>query len=205
MLFELDSENSDILNNLDYFNLNKNEIENKYKYINKKYDNDKYDYKKYDNDKYDYKKYDNDKFDFKKYDFNYNNYDVDFNNYVYDKNKRIVNVDLEKGFYLGNIFIDSYDGYKNYKAKKINAYSEQQKMLLRIYELDFILNDLNLYLDINPNDKRLFEIFKKCAMELDVLKKKYYEKYQVLELCKDTKDKYTWISNPWPWDGGYYV
>ena len=73
MLFELDSENSDILNNLDYFNLNKNQIENKYKYINKKYDNDKYDYKKYDNDKYDYKKYDNDKFDFKKYDFNYNN------------------------------------------------------------------------------------------------------------------------------------
>ena len=32
MLFELDSENSDILNNLDYFNLNKNQIENKYKY-----------------------------------------------------------------------------------------------------------------------------------------------------------------------------
>ena len=77
MLFELDSENSDILNNLDYFNLNKNEIENKYKYINKKYDNDKYDYKKYDNDK----------FDFKKYDLKYNNDDVDFHNYVYDKNK----------------------------------------------------------------------------------------------------------------------
>ena len=27
MLFELDSENSDILNNLDYFHLNKNEID----------------------------------------------------------------------------------------------------------------------------------------------------------------------------------
>ena len=42
-------------------------------------------------------------------------------------------------------------------------------------------------------------------MKLDELKKKYYEKYQVLELCKDTKDKYTWINEPWPWDGGYNV
>ena len=194
MLFELNDMDKNSID-LDYFNLNKKDIEKKY--INKKYDNDFNDYKKFDNDK----------FDFKKYETNYNNYDFDFNNYAMYKDKEFkrVNVDLEKGFYLGNIFTDSYDGYKNYKSKRINAYSEQQKLLLRIYELDFILNDLNLYLDIKPNDTRMFEIFKKCSLELDVLKKKYYEKYEVLELCKDTKDRYTWISNPWPWDGGYYV
>lgn len=42
-------------------------------------------------------------------------------------------------------------------------------------------------------------------MELKTLKKKYYEKYQVLELVYDTKDKYTWIDDPWTWDGGSYV
>ena len=131
---------------------------------------------------------------------NYNN--LNYSKKNYDKNN---NLELENGFYKGNIYSNTYKPYKNYKSKKINAYSEQQKMLLRIMELDFFINDLNLYLDINPNDMSMFEVFKKCTMELDNLKKKYYEKYQVLELCKDDKNKYTWINNPWPWDGGYYV
>ena len=78
-------------------------------------------------------------------------------------------------------------------------------MLLRIQELDFIINDLNLYLDVYPNDMKCYEIFKKYCLELESLKKKYEEKYQVLELINDTKGKYTWIDEPWPWDGGKYV
>ena len=163
------------------------------------------------------------------------NYDVGLDYFNLDNNDKLYNfmddyeknmykddkkVDLENGFYLGNIFTNTYKPYKNYKSKKINAYSEQQKMLLRIYELDFILNDLNLYLDINLNDNKKFDMFKKVALELNDLKDKYNKKYQVLELCKDTNSKYTWLDNPWPWDieinmnnkridsfmnGGYYV
>lgn len=114
-------------------------------------------------------------------------------------------IDLQDGFYLGNIFVDTYKPYKNFKPKKVNAYSEEQKMLLRIQELDFILNDLNLYLDVNPNDKNIYDIFKKTALELESLKKKYEDKYRVLKIIDDTKGKYTWIDNPWPWDGGLYV
>jgi len=138
--------------------------------------------------------------------FNLNKFNFDNNLDMFDDNyKKRDNIDLQNGFYLGNIYTDLYKPYKNYKPKKINAYSEQQKMLLKIQELDFIINDLNLYLDINPNDSKIYEIFKKKVIELDNLKKKYYEKYQVLELCNDTKEKYTWYKNPWPWDGGYYV
>ena len=54
-------------------------------------------------------------------------------------------------------------------------------MLLKLHELDFILNDLNLYLDLNPNDQNIYEKFKKTALEYDILKKKYYNKYQVLD------------------------
>ena len=132
-----------------------------------------------------------------------NNYDI--KKYITEKNYKNNEIDLENGFYLGNLFTNSYEPYKNYKQKKINAYSERQKMLLKLHELDFILNDLNLYLDLNPNDQEVYEKFKKTALEYDMLKKKYYDKYQVLELCSDTKNKYTWIKNPWPWDGDYYV
>ena len=127
----------------------------------------------------------------------------DFKKEINYENKN--NIDLENGYYLGNLFVDTYKPYKNYKPKKINAYSERQKMLLKLQELDFILNDLNLYLDINPNDRNIYETFKKTALEYDILKKKYYDKYQVLELCSDTKNKYTWYKNPWPWDGDYNV
>ena len=141
-------------------------------------------------------------FNLDKYDnYKLNNYDTKkYNTEKYNKE-----IDLDNGFYLGNLFTNSYEPYKNYKPKKINAYSERQKMLLKLHELDFILNDLNLYLDINPNDQVVYEKFKKIALEYDMIKKKYYEKYQVLELCSDTKNKYTWYSNPWPWDGDYYV
>lgn len=145
-------------------------------------------------------KYDNDNYELKTY--NKLNNNPNYNKINYNKNKEL---DLENGYYLGNLFTNTYDSYKNYKPKKINAYSERQKILLKLQELDFILNDLNLYLDINPKDTKTFEIFKKTANEYDLLKKKYYEKYQVLELCSDNKNKYTWIENPWPWDGDYYV
>ena len=140
--------------------------------------------------------------------FNLNQYDIknnEFKNYNKDYINKRDNLDLENGFYLGNIFSDLYKPYKNFKPKKINAYSEQQKMLLRIQELDFIINDLNLYLDVYPNDMKCYELFKKYCLELESLKKKYEEKYQVLELINDTKGKYTWIDEPWPWDGGKNV
>lgn len=137
-------------------------------------------------------------------DLDYNNLNLPKNKYEKIYNKRD-DINLETGFFLGNIFSDSYKPYKNYKPKKINAYSEQQKLLVKLQELDFILNDLNLYLDVHPNDTRVYEIFKNISIELDKIKKKYYDNYHVLELCHDNKNKYTWITNPWPWDGGYYV
>lgn len=145
---------------------------------------------------------DTNSFDLKNNYFNLNemNYmNNDFENYNDN------NLDLDNGFYLGNIFKNTYKQYKNYKPKRINVYSNEEKLLLRIYELDFILNDLNLYLDIYPNDKKIFEIFKDTAKELNSLKDEYYNRYQVLDLCKDLKNKYTWLDNPWPWDGGKNV
>ena len=141
-------------------------------------------------------------FDDYNFDMNFFNLDNNINNNVYEMN--IMNndekIDLNNGFYLGNIFVNLYKPYKRINPKRINAYSEKQKMLLKIYELDFILNDLNLYLDINPKDDKMFDIFKNTALELNKLKDEYYKKYQVLDLCKDTNNKYTWLDNPWTWE-----
>lgn len=111
-------------------------------------------------------------------------------------------VDPSTALALGNLYSDEYEKYKNYTQKRLVASNDREKMLLRIQELDFAINDLSLKLDVEPNNFELYEMFRKYALELKDLCEKYSKKYEVLELIKDTNGSYTWIKNPWPWDGG---
>lgn len=136
--------------------------------------------------------------------FDINNNSV-FKEYLnLDKNKISVLAPKE-GLILGNMFYETYDQYKNYKPREIVAKTEQDKLLLKIRELSFAVNDLNLYLDINPSDYEIYYLFKIYAEELNHCTKKYSEEYEVLELNNDIKDKYTWYKGPWPWEGNKYV
>ena len=111
-------------------------------------------------------------------------------------------VEPSKGLVCGNMFKDEYQQYKNYKPNRLSFKTEREKLLLRILELDFAINDLSLKLDINPDDYELYELFRKYAVELKRLCEDYSKKYEVLNLIDDINGKYTWIKNPWPWDGG---
>jgi len=111
-------------------------------------------------------------------------------------------VDPSTGLALGNMYKNEYKQYKNYVQKKLVPSNERERMLLKIQELDFALNDLNLKLDVEPNNGELYNLFRSYAMELKNLCEKYAKEVEVLELIKDVNGKYTWINNPWPWDGG---
>ena len=106
------------------------------------------------------------------------------------------------GLALGNIYKNEYKQYKNYVQKKLTPANERERMLLKIQELDFAMNDLSLKLDVEPNNTELYNLFKNYALELKDLCEKYSKEYEVLELIKDVNGRYTWIKNPWPWDGG---
>ena len=123
------------------------------------------------------------------------------NNYS-DMNRNSNVLDHKEGLMLGNMYKDEYKPYKNYVQKKVTAMNEKDRMLLKIQELDFAINDLSLKLDINPNDTELYNLFRNYAMELKTWCDKYSKEFEVLELIKDVNGKYTWIKNPWPWDGG---
>lgn len=108
--------------------------------------------------------------------------------------------ELEDGFFKGNMFKKLYEGYKNYYPCKIEAKDERSHDLLCIMMLDFAINDLNLYLDLNPNDSEMYETFKQYTLYYKKMLAEYEKKYQVLCLTDDTFGKYTWISSPWPWE-----
>ena len=78
---------------------------------------------------------------------------------------------------------------------------EIQRELLKIRELSIAVNDLNLKLDLEPNNDKLYKLFKMYAGELEMCISKYNKKYNPLEVCDDIKDNYTWYKGPWPWEG----
>ena len=130
--------------------------------------------------------------------FNVNNEDVLKRYFNLEKQDGLL--EPKEGLILGNIFFNMYEPYKNYKPRELVVSTEKEKLMLRIRELSHATGDLNLYLDLYPNDKEVYNLFKKYMTELNELSCLYSEKYEVLELCKDVNGSYTWESGTWPWE-----
>ena len=67
--------------------------------------------------------------------------------------------------------------------------------------LDFVVKELNLYLDTHKNDRQAFEMM--CKMI--ALKKSAHEKYVQMYgpiTVADTAmcDSFNWLNDPWPWE-----
>ena len=106
----------------------------------------------------------------------------------------------KQGLNLGNLFASEYDRYKDYRPRELRANNAKEEALLEIRELSFAVNDLNLKLDIEPDNMEYFNLFKEYTSALDEKVREYSNKYETLELCQDLKDKYTWYQSPWPWE-----
>lgn len=108
---------------------------------------------------------------------------------------------IGEGFNAGNMFRNEYDSYKNYKYGKLVAHGEKNKLLLCIYEYDFALNDLNLFLDLHPDNTEIYNLFKKVNEEKKYYVDFYEKKYGPLELCSSDYSSYEWLNGPWPFEG----
>lgn len=136
--------------------------------------------------------------------YNYN-YDTWYQNMMrnFNSNNNMTGSFLftpEVAYNNGNLFSNLYSQYKNYRPAQLSANTEKEKLLLDIGRLSFAAHDLNLYLDLNPDDKEVYALFKKYVKELNECVSAYSAKYEPLELCKDTGDKYSWVSGTWPWE-----
>ncbi len=126
-------------------------------------------------------------------------YDL-YNNMPKKKNEPKL-VSIEEGFLRGNMFADEYKPYKNYTYKRIIPKTKKEELIVEIMELSFAINDLNLYLDLNPHDTKMLEVFnnlveKSCQKEME-----YVKKYGSLEVIDSNSNEiFEWIKNPWPWE-----
>ncbi len=104
-----------------------------------------------------------------------------------------------EGYVLGNMFENEYNAYKNYKPFVPKSAEEKTAYLYKIMELEFAINDLNLYLDINPDNKEIFNQMKYYIEQLAKIEKVYVEKYGPIVLNENTSSENKWINN-WPWE-----
>lgn len=110
----------------------------------------------------------------------------------------------KEGFLHGNMFKDEYVPYKNYNISRLESSTDKGNLLLKIYEYDFAINDLSLYLDLHPEDNKVYELFKKYTEEERALVDTYEKLYGPLELDDSPYNNYMWDKGPWPFAGGSF-
>jgi spore coat protein JB len=104
------------------------------------------------------------------------------------------------GFIRGNLFNNLYDPYKNYKPSDIEVSNERESLLGQIQMYNFAVTDLNLYLDLYPNDTRAVQMLEEYSKAKKELSNQYEMKYGPLMVSDVVGNNFDWIDNPWPWE-----
>ncbi len=130
---------------------------------------------------------------------NYYNYGFTSNdNQSNALNKKIDNTNPSVGFERGNLFDNLYEPYKNYKPVDLNPKTEKEYLMYQVQMYGFALNDLNLYLDINPNDTEMINLRSRFLKEYQDAFNQYENKYGALGVNSSVLDK-----TPWGWDSTF--
>ena len=134
------------------------------------------------------------------YDMNYQN--MFPNNYtIPNTNTNSSITDSQIGFKRGNLFNNLYDEYKNYKPQELKANNEKEDLLLQIDEQRFAMIEMNLYLDLYPNNKEALNRFNTYLKKEKELVTLYESKYGPLTTSSPVQtNNWTWNNSPWPWE-----
>jgi hypothetical protein len=88
--------------------------------------------------------------------YNYTN--NNYNQPMYNQEPNNITLfDPYNGFIRGNMFPNLYNGYKMASPYEIKPMNEQAELLTGVDTLGFAAHDLNLYLDVYPEDRRMIE------------------------------------------------
>lgn len=112
----------------------------------------------------------------------------------------------EEGFIRGNMFPELFDPYKKQQLRKFSPINEKERMMLNIQKLDFAMKDINLYLDIYPNDSCMVQKFNNYLAQRNKVLDEYESKYGPITLTRSNnsleKTPWAWTQTNSPWERG---
>ena len=129
--------------------------------------------------------------------YNYVNYDW-YRKSNIDKINNLYNP--KEGFEKGNMFPNIYSEYKNYKPLKPKINNEREKLLYDISTICFATHELNLYLDLNPNDMTIIQLYNDYKNKESQLVEEYERKFGPLITSSIMKEPFSWEEDKWPWE-----
>ena len=131
----------------------------------------------------------------------YKEFNNNFN--LYENNNTTNLTNPKEAFQRGNLFNNLYDPYKNYKYSQLNSTNNFEELLYNILMYKFTLTELNLYLDTNPNNQEMINLYKKYLLEEQKLCMEFEKKYGPLTVDSNNlgNNTWNWIKSPWPWEG----
>ncbi len=81
------------------------------------------------------------------------------------------------------------------------TFDSKQELLEKIRMYDFILTELNLYLDTHPNCPRGLEHFRKYRQLREDAAEQYENRYGPITSDASKADgTWEWVAAPWPWE-----
>jgi len=107
-------------------------------------------------------------------------------------------VSVSEGFNRGNMFDNLFWPYK-YIAN-IKANNKQEELMLKIQMYCFAAHEMNLYLDLYPNDVQAIGIYNQYKEEENRLIKEYENEYGKISIGINEDYTWDWIKAPWPWE-----
>ena len=125
------------------------------------------------------------------------------NNYLNDNKYNSNSMSLDNpqdGFEKGNMFKNLYNEYKGYKPAKLKATNEREQKLYNISAMCFAAHELNLYLDLNPNDQSAFMLYMDYEKKTNEMIEEYEKTYGPLNADSSEMKSFTWSTNNWPWE-----
>ena len=140
------------------------------------------------------------------YYFDNNNLYKNMNNnnyYPYMNNMNEINLyNPKEGFEKGNLFSNLYSEYKNYSPIKYNPKNEREKLLFELQTICFAAHELNLYLDIHPENQSMLALFNDYRRKELELTKQYEEKYGPLTVDSNEvgDNSFKWVEDKWSWE-----
>ena len=130
-----------------------------------------------------------------------NNYNYNNNFYNNSNSNNYMLFGAYEGYLKGNLFKNLYEEYKNYKPATLRPNSEKEQDLFNLNQLAFAMHDLNLYLDVYPNDKNILNMFIEYKEMYNSILNEFEKKYGPININGvDESIPFSWENTKFPWE-----
>ena len=130
---------------------------------------------------------------------NYNYFDTFNNTFLSDNNYDLFGP--YEGYVKGNLFKNLYSQYKNYSPVNLTITSEQDEQLLNINQMWFAMHELQLLLDIYPNNQEIVNLYSRYEKQYNELLNSYQEKYGTINSNSiGSGIPFSWVNSNFPWE-----